>query len=133
MSIERVRDGFAAIKDGISLLNPLEYYLEKLTGCYDLLIARFAPFKVGDTVELLETPVISEEECWGWLGGKHFLVKGARGEVCEVDVDGEGFTAYVAFEEDSWIESHTGRVNPRPRKDRKRYGFGERWLRNCST
>jgi hypothetical protein len=135
VSIERVKQGFLAIKDGMKLLDggPLEYYMSKLTGCYDLLIDRFAPFKVGDTVELIQTPVISETEAWGWMAGKHFLVEGARGVVREVDVDGQGFRALVAFDDDSWIEHNTKIVHAIPPKDRGLYSFKERWLRNCTT
>lgn len=133
MNIDRVREGYKAIKDGMKLLDggPLEFYMEKLTGCYDLLISRFSPFKVGDEVELAKTPIITEDKSWGWMGSRHFLKVGARGVVREVDVDGEGFTYYVAFEEDSWIESHTKRVHPYPPKERHTFGFREGWI--CSA
>jgi hypothetical protein len=130
-----VREGFATLKKALDILGrgPFDFYVEKLTGCYDLLIKKYAPFKVGDRVELTETPTITKSEAWGWLSAKHFLVKGAIGKVVEVDVDGDGFTAYVQFEEDSWIEGRTGRVNPTPSTDRGNYGFRERWLRRIIT
>lgn len=45
----------------------------------------FAKFKVGDVVQLSETPVINENQAHGWIGYKDILTKGAIAEIKKVD------------------------------------------------
>jgi hypothetical protein len=107
MDVVRIKEAFAMIKRGTNMLSggPLTYYLETLTDCYDLLITRYAPFKVGQVVELSKTPTISETEAPGWISAEHFLIEGARGIVREVEADGKGFRFMVTFENESWINA----------------------------
>lgn len=135
MDIQKVKEAFSTIRVGIRMLDggPMDYYLDKLAGCYELLISRFAPFKIGEKVFLRRTPSISESKSWGWLGGKHFLVKGAIAEVRDIDAESDGFYFFIAFDDDSWIESHTKKVHPRPPKNRGIYRFYERELASAPT
>jgi hypothetical protein len=128
MNNEDVKKGFDLIRQGMSILNngPLDYYVRRLTECYDLLVTRFAPFKVGDRIELTTTPVINDRERYGWLGSKHFLVEGAVATVAAVDVDGDGFSFGLHFDNDSWIDHH-GQKQPTMQKGM--YFFRESWVR----
>jgi hypothetical protein len=127
MNIENVKRGVKLIQDGIGVLSagPLEYYLRKLIECQELLVTKYAPFKVGDRVILTKTPDINSKDSWGWMGSKHFLVKGAHGTVRSVDVDGRGFSASVEFDDESWI-APDGCINPI--KDKHVFGFHEDYL-----
>lgn len=82
-----------------------QWYFKKMAGYTKALFEKFAPFKVEDRVQLTKTPDINPEQSWGWMGAKHFLVKGAKGTVIEVDLDPDAleFTALVEFDEESWI------------------------------
>ena len=84
-----------------------------------------APFKKGDRVVLIETPVINEEVAWGWMGSKHFLIKGAKGTVSELDFYEGAFRAGVHFDNESWIDSDG---NIHPREEPHQYWFSEKWL-----
>jgi hypothetical protein len=63
---------------------------------------RFSPFKIGDRVELIKTPIINEKEGWGWLSFKHMLVKGAVGTVKESEFYSKKFRFCIEFDEDTW-------------------------------
>jgi hypothetical protein len=45
----------------------------------------FSKFKIGDTVILNKTPIITNEISHGWIGYKDILVKGAKAKVEAVD------------------------------------------------
>ena len=84
---------------------PESYFFEKIEGYINVLFNKYAPFRTGDRVALTQTPDITEEKSWGWLGSKHFLIKGAKGIVKSVDYDsGRGFCAQVVFDDESWID-----------------------------
>lgn len=72
-------------------------------------------FKVGDRVELVETPDINEKHSWGWLDAKHFLIKGAKATVNEVSYYNGQFGYAIAVDDESWIDSK-GLVHPRSNK-----------------
>src|ERR1035437_2287482 len=62
----------------------LKYSIERVEDFTKALFG-YAKFKVGDIVQLKETPVINEKEAWGWWGYRDILVKGAKAKVEEVD------------------------------------------------
>lgn len=127
MDIETVKKGFKLMEDGMRILGggPLDFYVRKLTECYDLLISRYAPFKIGERVILTKTPEIGSVDRWGWLGSKHFLIKGAVGSVTFVEADGDGFRFSVVFDDDSWIDHHGVK---QPTKEKGHFGFREDYL-----
>jgi hypothetical protein len=130
MDIDKIKKAFADIESGVNVLRggPMDYYIRKLTGAYDLLLSRrFAPFVVGDTVILTKAPDIDRPD-HGWRSSKHFLIKGAVGKVVMVEADSNGFGAYVQFENDSWIDDRTGKVTARAEKDRSNYWLHEDFL-----
>lgn len=122
------------MEQGMRKLNggPLDYYVTRLMDCYDLLLDKYAPFKIGDHVLLTETPTI--EPSSGWYSSKHFLVKGAEGIVREVNVDKNGFSAGVEWLAQSWIPEHDmlsqgiKKGVPVPLKEPYIYHFAEKWL-----
>lgn len=87
------------------------YHWKKLRTYAEALFQR-APFKVGDRVRLTKTPEISETKSWGWLGAKHFLVKGAMATVAEVDFSDGHFEAWLHFDDESWMSSIDGKIHP---------------------
>lgn len=90
-----------------------------------------APFKVGDRVRLTKTPDITPEKSWGWMGAKHFLVKGAMATVREVDFSDGHFEAWLHFDDESWISSIDGKIHPAERK--ALYHFWETYLERVAT
>lgn len=84
------------------------------------------PFSVGDRVVLTMTPEITEEKRWGWMGAKHFLVKGAVATVAEREFYDGTFKFGLKFDDDSWINSTDGSINPIEEKNRGLYYFSEK-------
>jgi hypothetical protein len=83
-------------------------------------------FIVGDKVKLNKTPVINTEESWGWLGSKHFLIKGAMATVRTREFYNGHFVFGLHFDHESWID---GNGKARPVKDTKSlFMFSETWL-----
>lgn len=62
----------------------LDWSLERLEYYKDQLFKQ-AKYKIGDLVQLKETPTINAKESWGWLGYKELLVVGRAGTVEAVD------------------------------------------------
>lgn len=114
-----------------------QWHFKKMAGYTKALFERFAPFKAGDRVHLAKTPDINPETSWGWMGSKHFLVKGAKGKVTSVDFDADTkkFTALVMFDDESWVPDNDygpgkrkGVPVPIEEKDRHVYYFSEDWI-----
>lgn len=97
---------------------PQEYFYKKMIGYTEALFEKFSPFRVGDKVMLAETPEINEATSWGWLGSKHFLVKGAVGNVVAVDYADDEFFVVVEFDNETW-KDHNGGLNA----PREKHGF----------
>ena len=70
-----------------------------------------APFKTGDRVRLTRTPDITPTKSWGWMGARHFLVKGALATVDSVDFSDGHFEAWLRFDDESW-KDHEGKLHP---------------------
>lgn len=101
------------------------YTIERFAAAYDLLISRYAPFKVGDRVRLTRTPNITENTAPGWLGSKHFLVAGALCTVKQVEVVPPADLRFaVAFDTESWIDRHGMEQQVEPER-RHVYSFRE--------
>ena len=129
--ISTILKGAAHLKAGMETLQggPLDFYLEKMAGSVEYLLTRFSPFKVGDLVELTETPEISDTVSWGWLGAKHYMVAGATGRVASVDCDRSGLSYSVVMDNQTYI--FEGRKHPVSTP--KSFAFRERWLRLANT
>ena len=138
MDIEHVRAATKKLQEAIGMFGrgPLDYYLNELVAAHDMLMQRFAPFKVGDRVRLLKAPdmtPISVEQPHGWWHCRHFLVPGATGVIVSADAGTRGFRFGVEFDAESWIDE-VGFQRPKGtvvhmEDDRKHvFGFGEGWL-----
>jgi hypothetical protein len=127
MDIATVLRGADLIRQGMEALNsgPLEFYLNELVSAHNLLMERFAPFKIGDRVRLTRTPEITNDVCFGWIGHKHFLVEGSVGTVRDAGCGSRGFWFLVALDEQSWIHYQTGQLNVVPENERGLFEFGE--------
>jgi len=104
----------------------LQYYLDQLLQSYDLLMGTYAPFKVGDRVQLSKTPVINEKTAPGWRGSEHFLVKGAAGEVAEAECVNGKFRFSILFDQETYI--HPCNKVPTTPERRGTYSFGPDYL-----
>lgn len=130
MKVDTVRRAAVLMRQAADLLNggPLEYYLTELAAAHDLLMDRFAPFKVGDRVKLTKSP-----DAPGWTHCRHFLVPGALGTVMFAECGSRGFMFFITFDDDSWIDE-TGFKRPigtrvyREEGERLNFQFGEGWL-----
>lgn len=101
---------------------PLSFYLRELNAAYKLLIDRYAPFKPGHRVRLKSTPLITPEKSHGWMGCRHFLVKGAKATVEEVGCGEGGFTFHIIFDDETWIDQEGKKRKP---TSRHHFAFGE--------
>jgi hypothetical protein len=79
-------------------LADLKYHLQTANSIW-----RLAPFKVGDRVQLAKTPNINEKDSWGWMGAKHFLIKGAAATVQVREFYDASFVFGLHFDDDSWL------------------------------
>ena len=127
MDIDKVQEAAKLLREALDILSsgPLDYYLTELVVAHNLLMTRYAPFKVGDRVQLKVTPEITENVRYGWLGHKHFLVEGAAGVVRDAGCGSRGFWFMVSFDEHSWIHFQTKAWMPVPEADRGLFTFGE--------
>lgn len=124
--IKKAYDAIRLIKEGVDQFYSynFKYNLDKLLDCHELLLTKYAPFKINDKVVLTKTPDINEKDSWGWMHARHFLIKGAKGIVVEFDVSKRGFSAGVLFEEESWID-HRGVLTLYKPVERHQYWFHE--------
>ena len=97
-AVEKLREAEKALQQG-----PASYCLKQLAEYADLLFSRFAPFKPGDRVEIVNAPKLNDKDAPGWMGSKHILNRGAVGTVHEVDVRHGKFCASVAFDRNTYI------------------------------
>lgn len=83
---------------------PLSFYLREMSAAYELLMSRYAPFKVGDRVKLAKTPDITPEHAPGWMSCRHFLVQGAIATVSDARCGEGGFRFDVMFDGETWLD-----------------------------
>lgn len=107
-----------------------KWHWSKLRVYAEALFAR-GPFKPGDRVCLTETPEITKEKSWGWLGSKHFLVTGALGTVHSVDFYDDHFCADIYWDDESWIDFQGVKHMEHP-EDRSLYRLWDTQLRRVS-
>lgn len=129
MEIEKLKEAYRKMGEARDLLagGPFDYTLNELVSCYELLMSRFSPFKVGDRIELSKTPKITPQTAPGWMSAKCFLIKGAKGTVVYAECGSIGFRYLIEFDNESWISSHDNEVRPIIR-NKGRYNFSEEWL-----
>jgi hypothetical protein len=128
METEQLAKGLKLMQEALGLLSsgPFDYTLKCLLAARETLLTKYAPFKVGDRVELVATPTINEDTAFGWMSAKHFLVRGAVGTVRESDVRSNGTLAFhVEFDDESWVDRDGVR---RPVESKHVYCFGEKSL-----
>lgn len=99
------------------------YHVERLLGAYEYATTRLAPAVVGDRVMLTKTPNITKSKAPGWMGSRHFLIRGAIATVREVSLDTGGFCFQLMFDDESWLKD--GVPQPIPEKDKHTYHFRE--------
>jgi hypothetical protein len=104
----------------------IKYNLECANSLWEM-----APFKVGDRVQLAKTPDINKETSWGWLGAKHFLIKGALATVHSRQFYDAHFIFGLYFDNDSWLTPE-GVKHMRLPKDRGLYMFRAESLSSVS-
>lgn len=115
------------LDDASSILGagPLSFYLRELNCSYQILIDRFAPFKPGSRVKLKKTPEITAKDSPGWMGCRHFLVKGEKATVEEVGCGEGGFYFHIIFDNETWIDTEGAKQRP---TNPHHFSFSEKWL-----
>lgn len=121
-----------AFKSGCDCKHGQEKGIKKALRQFKTFLETESRFKIGDRVELSETPVITEATAHGWLCSKHFLVEGAQARVAEIDYFGNEFGYAVVFDDESW-KDRDGVVHPVAEKDKHTYFFREERLRRAGS
>lgn len=129
MNLERLLDIAHRLEDlqRESGLDGLVGAITQLIRAQDLLISRYAPFKVGDRAVLTRTPEITREKSCGWMGSRHFLVEGRAGVISEVEIWDGKFRFGFEPDNQTWICSF-GNHEENPVDRPHSYSFGESWL-----
>jgi hypothetical protein len=66
----------------------------------------FCPFAPGDTVQMIDPPVVTAADAWGWMAWRHLFVAGERCIVRHLDWRPDaGFVLAFEFERETWIDS----------------------------
>ena len=99
------------------------YYIEELIKNYNGFIDRFCPLGIGDRVELTYTPNITKENAWGWLGYKHFLVKGSPGTVVSRSAREGKFSFGIEFDLDCYIADFSPNKPKEVKSSRRMHAF----------
>ncbi len=124
--VENAKAGWKLIQDEMDKFRggPLPYTMDVLLAAHDLLLERFAPYKVGDRVELAGDVDVSKSP--GWASSAHFLKRGAKATVEAVRVrESKKFGFDVIFDEETWVDNGV----PKPVSSKHTYSFGESALR----
>jgi hypothetical protein len=124
MNIDNVKQAAEHLGKALTLLQrgPIDYYLTELVGAAEYCKEHYSPFKVNDNVILCKAPAL--EEGHGWYHCRHFLVKGAKGVVKEVDLGSKGFSFSIEFTDESYMD-RDGKIHPTAENRRHTFGFGE--------
>lgn len=80
---------------------PIKYAFRNLIECKKALLDLYSPFHPGDRVKLREDEDIRKSP--GWTHCKHFLTRGSRAVVRDIDFRNGNFYADIVFDDDSWI------------------------------
>jgi hypothetical protein len=118
MTNDKIKEGFGLIAKGISALStgPCNFYVDQLLAARELLLTRFAPFKVGDKVELIEP----HPAPGNWAASKHFLIPGEPATVESLDCNSAGLLYFdCTFDHETWI-NEAGKAMPVSRRGRYR-------------
>ncbi len=100
-SIKKIVDSYNRLEKEIRN-SQLNWNFKKLKEYAEALF-QLAPFKVNDKVKLSKTPEITKEKGWGWLGRKHFLKKGAKAIVKNIDYSDGYFYFDLQFDDETYI------------------------------
>lgn len=123
-TIEQVGKMFSKVDDFIRHFpsENITWYMAKLQEYANGLFER-SPFQKGGRVRLTKTPEINSKVSWGWLGAKHFLVKGAQGTIKTIDYQDGKFRVGVLFDNETWKSSLDNKTYPV--KDKSIFLFNE--------
>jgi NTP pyrophosphatase (non-canonical NTP hydrolase) len=108
-------------------LSDATYNMESLETFVKVMFEKHCPFKVGDRAKLSKTPDINEKDSWGWMGSKHFLVKGKEGTIESVDFSRDEFMFGFIPDNQTYIPSFTDKTE-KPINDPHIFMFSESWL-----
>lgn len=111
--LNEIRESLSGVNDALCKLNsvvshgPATYYFERIMEYFDGCMAA-SKFKVGDRVELVED--VDTSDAPGWNNSKHFLIKGAKATVDEVDYYNGKYRYSVVFDDETWINTKGEKV-----------------------
>lgn len=97
---------------------------------HSLTVFELAKFKIDDRVKLIITPEINEKTCRGWIGHKHYLVKGAVATIKDREFYNGKFIYSVIFDDESYLNYKTKEKIMTPPENRQIFMIDESWLSN---
>ena len=89
---------------------------------------KYAKFKVGDRVKLPRTLTYPSDH--GWKHCAHFMKKGAKATIRDVDYDME-FTYDIEFDVETWISTYGDNKKPKPVERKHVFHFSESDLKKA--
>jgi hypothetical protein len=84
---------------------PASYYFERMKDYYDGCM-KAAKFKKGSRIQLKEDVDTNDKP--GWEHCKHFLIKGAKATIRDVDYMNGKYVYDLEFDNESWIKDYEG-------------------------
>lgn len=87
-----------------ALEQPHRMYEINNVASYARALFSFCQLQPGDIAVLVNVPVISETESWGYLGAKHLFVIGANVEIVSLDYCEKQFVVGFMFKHETWID-----------------------------
>lgn len=121
-TMQGLEDAFKAAGSVMSS-GPSSFYFERMREYYEGCM-KAAKYKVNETVELRED--VDTNDAPGWEHCKHFLIKGAKAKVYEVDYYKGKYCYDIVFENESWINESGQKVLI---ENKHTFCFGENHLR----
>ena len=95
-ALDNLDDAFKQVTGTMSN-GPASFYFERMKDYYKGCM-KASKYKVGNRVKLKET--ITD----GWQGRNHFMTKGAKATIKEVDYRDGSYCYYIMFDKETWLK-----------------------------
>lgn len=128
-ALDGLHESFDHLKS-VTSSGPASYYFERMKEYYEGCM-KASKFKLGQRVQLKENVDTSNKS--GWEHCKHFLIKGAKASVRDVDYFDGRYVYDIEFDNETWIKDYEGFTKLKkpvevPVKDKHVFRFAEKHL-----